>query len=73
MFNNLFHIWLKGIKIIIPFIIAAIGVIILHFMLFAAFDLITFSMFGDMMFAKTLLPEKIYEKLYKYLSENKGE
>ena len=69
MLQILFNMWLKGVEIIISFIPFVIGVTILHLMLFIAFDLITFSMFGDMMFAKTFFPDKIYQKIYKYLNK----
>lgn len=67
--QELFNMWLDGVEIIISFIPIAIGLIVLPILLFASFDLITFSIFGDMMFAETFLPKETYKKLYDYLSK----
>ena len=68
MLQELFNKCIEGVKIIVSFIPFVIGFILIHIMLFVAFDLLTSVMFGDMMFAKTFLPEETYKKLYDYLN-----
>ena len=46
-----------------------IPLVIVTLMIFVCFDLITFSMFGDMMFAETFLSKETCQKIYDFLSK----
>lgn len=76
MFNNLFDMWLEGVKIIISFIPFGIGLVLLPALLIISLDFIAGAMFSDfndgnidLVITKAFLPKDIYQKLWKFINK----
>ena len=75
MLQNLFNMWLEGVKIIISFIPFGIGLVLLPALLIISFDFIAGAMFSelngemDLIITKCFLPKETYDKIYKWLNK----
>lgn len=76
MFNNLFNMWLEGVKIIISFIPFAIALVLLPALLIVSLDFFAGVMLSDLnngnidlIITKIFLPDDVYQKLWKWLNK----
>ena len=74
MLEELFNMWLEGVKIIISFIPFSIFFILLTVLPIIAIDLLVSVVFSDLdgeielIITKNFIPKELYDKIYNFLN-----